>query len=133
MKQNLCMKQNQVEGIVHDVLYYMSYENPLNHVFAKHKFEINLINGSVDYPQEDSISDFYRKKREWFAKRVARLKGRLGNFKKAKINVYGAKEKVEINYRGKKFAKEFTYDSFGQEIRKLKEEIKKLEPFEVRY
>ena len=127
------MKQNQIEGIVHDVLHYMSYENPLNHVFAKHKFEINLINGSVSYFGEDSICDFYRKKREWFAKRVTQLKGRLRDFKRAKINVYGAKEKVEITYHGKKFSKEFTYESFGQEINKLKQEIKKLEPFEVRY
>ena len=126
------MRKNQTPGIVNDLLNFREYENPLNQVWIKNKLDVNLKNGKIIYPERDSLYDFYGYKRKWFMGRVKKLKGNLADFEEARIIVFGKKEKIMIKYKGKTFENEFVYeDTFGKDIKELREAIKKLKPIDI--
>jgi len=125
------MKKNQIQGIINDFIDYRGYENPIHHFWLKEKLEINLISGKINYLEEDSFTEFYKHKRKWFMGRVKKLKGKLADFQEAKVIVFGAKEKIFIEYKDKTFEKERIYEDFGREIKKLKDAIKKLKPINI--
>ena len=120
------MRTKQLNGLVNDLSNYEDYRNPLNHIWLEKKFEINLKTGEISYYGEDDISDFYKNKRKWFVDRVRKLGGKLTDFDEAKLIVFGAKEKIVLKYNGKDFDKEVIYNHVGKEIKKAKEDIKKL-------
>ena len=99
------MKKNQIQGIINDFIDYRGYENPIHHFWLKEKLEINLISGKINYLEEDSFTEFYKHKRKWFMGRVKKLKGKLADFQEAKVIVFGAKEKIFIEYKDKTFEK----------------------------
>ena len=126
------MKANEVKGIVHDLIYLRDWQNPMERFFIENRFKINLITGDYDYEgEEDSITELYKEKRDWFIDRVKDLNGDLKDFEKAEISVYGKKESVEIIYKGKKFEKDFVWEApLGASARELKDKIKNLKPGE---
>jgi len=95
------MRLSQIQGVVNDLLYFRGYENPLSRIWLKNKFEMNLISGGINYPGEDSVSDFYKNKRKWFIGRIKKLQGDVKDFQIAKVIVFGAKERVLIKYKNK--------------------------------
>jgi len=107
------MRLSQIQGVVNDFLDFKGYENPLNHIWLKNKFEMNLISGGINYPGEDSVSDFYKNKRKWFIGRIKKLQGDVKDFQIAKVIVFGAKEKIKIKYKNKIFENEIVYSNFG--------------------
>lgn len=127
------MKASEIKGIAHDLLNLNDWKNPLDRVWIKEKFEFNLITGEANYEEKDSLHYFYRAKRMWFLKRISELKGDLKDFELAKIIVFGAKERIEIIYKGKKFSDEVVYHAIGREIKKLRQDIKKLNVERVKY
>lgn len=126
------MRLSQIQGIVNDLLDFRGYENPLSRIWLDNKFEINLVNGKISYLGEDSITEFYKNKRKWFIGRIKKLGGNVNDFQEAKIIVFGAKEKILIKYKNKIFEGEKFYeDNIGKDIRKLREDIKKLKPIDI--
>ncbi len=103
------MRKNQVKGIINDLLNLEDWKNPLQIFFIENKFKINLLNGEIEYLEEDSVSELYKEKINWFIERIKNLKGDLKDFEKAEIVVFGKKEKIEIVYKGEKFEGEVVY------------------------
>lgn len=126
------MRKNQIKGVVHDLLHLLEDFHLLNYIWLKNKFELNLLTGKINYPGDDSISDFFKKKREWFIHRIKSLNGNLSDFETAKIICFGAKEKVEIVYKGEKFEDEIVYKTLGKEFRECREEIKKMKAVKIK-
>lgn len=122
------MRANEIKGIIHDLINLESWRNPIS--WIKNRFEIDLISGKINYLGEDDVSAFYKEKRQWFVDRVKKLKGDLKEFQYARIVLYGAKEKVEISYKGKKFEKDIVY---GDNVEKsVKEEIKNMKAVKLK-
>ena len=124
------MRNNQINGIVNDLIHLGEDFNPMNYIWIKKKFEINLLNGKKSQNEKDSLTEFYDEKTKWFKDRIKKLGGNLKDFKKAEIIVFGAKERIEIIYKDKEFSNEAVYkreesDSnkeFFKEMRKQKRE-----------
>lgn len=111
------MRKNQIQGIINDFADFRGYENPLNRVWLKNKFEMNLKTGKINYPEKDSILDFYGYKRKWLLGTIKRLGGKIFDFEEAKVIIFGKKEKISLKYNGKTFMKEYVYGlGFGREI-----------------
>ena len=110
------MRKNQIQGIINDFLDYYGYQNPLNHVWIKNKFEMNLKSGEIKYVKEDDLSKFYKDKRKWFLERIGSLSGKLKDFEEVKLVVLGSKEKLEVKYKGKKFGSESIYHNYGNSV-----------------
>lgn len=128
------MKASEIKGIIHDILFLNDWKNPLQRFFIKNKFEIDLISGKIDYfGVEDSLTELYTEIHKWFLKRVKDLKGDLNDFDKAVICVFGKKEKIEIEYKGKKFEKEIVWfdDSIIGKIKKKAKDLEVGEGFKV--
>lgn len=125
------MRKSEVLGIVNDLIELRRWKNPLDMVWSDNKIIFNLITGEGNI-EEDSIIELCREKREWFLARVKKLKGSLSDFEKASISIYGAKEKVDMVYKGKRFEVEKVYGEAIDEERKMKKEIKRLKPFKFK-
>jgi hypothetical protein len=129
------MKSNEVRGIVNDLLHLGEDFNPMYYIWVKRKFELDLITEKKSQAEIDSLTKFYDEKIKWFKERIKKLNGDLKDFQKAKIIVFGAKEKIEIIYKDKEFSGEQVYkweesDSnkeFLKEMRKQKRENAGLE------
>lgn len=124
------MKINEINGIIHDLLELESWKNPLGMIWIKNKFEIDLITGKTNQIDKDSLTEIYLNKRKWFIQRVKKLNGNLKDFQKAKISVFGAKEKIEIIYKEKVFEKEFVWKLTNLNPKIIKDKIKDLKPEE---
>jgi len=103
------MRINQIPGIINDLLDLESWHHPLDNIFPTKKYEINLLTGKQNILEEDSITKLLDSKRKWFVKRIQNLNGKFEDFAKAKIKIFGVKEKVEIIYKDKKFNKEHLF------------------------
>ena len=125
------MKKNQIKSIVNDILELENWANPLNEIFSKEKYEMNLLTGKRNFPGKDSITELLLRKRKWFVNRIKNLKGNLKDFEKAKITVNKNKESVEIIYQGRKFEDKTIYNSLGADIKKIKAKITKLKPIDL--
>jgi len=107
------MRANQIKGVVQDIIELMDYVSPmlnlpLRFFNKKNKAKINLLTGKITPSgrEEDSITDLLKAKRNWFIDFVKKNKGKLSDFNKASISIVGKKEKVEIEYKGKKYFNE---------------------------
>jgi hypothetical protein len=98
------MRKKDVQGIVNDLFFLSDYKSPVRIAPISNKIEINLLTGKINAVEEDSVTDLLKEKRQWFKERVRKLKGKLSDFKKAKITIFGSKEKIEIEYKGEKFS-----------------------------
>jgi len=109
------MRIKDVNGIINDLANLRDYRNPLAHVFIDKKFEMNLLTGKTNRSENklDSIHELCTEKRNWFIERIKTLGGKLSDFEKAKITVFGAEESIEIVYKNKIFKKEVFYKKFG--------------------
>jgi hypothetical protein len=120
------MRTNQIQGIINDLIHLGEDFNPLIWVWIKEKFDFNLI-GKKNFGK-DSLAEFYEMKKNWFINRVKKLKGNIDDFQKAKIHVFGKKEKIEIVYKNKEFSNEKIYGldnntkEFLKEMRRQKKE-----------
>jgi hypothetical protein len=103
------MRKNQISGVIHDILGYLEYRSPISRIFLGIKIEVNLLNKEIFGVDEDDIFKCYHEKIDWFHNRIKNLKGNLKDFKKAKLYVYGAKEKVEITYKDSDFSNEIIF------------------------
>jgi len=121
------MKSKEVKGIVHDLIHLGEDFNPMNYIWIKKRFEVDLIKGKKSQIEEDSLTEFYDKKIKWFKERVKNLRGDLKDFQKARIIVFGAKEKIEIFYKDKDFSEEAVYDMSGPDpkIKEFLDEMRK--------
>jgi len=126
------MKITDINGLMHDLIGLHDWQNPLDRIWIKEKFEIDLINAKHNYPEEDSVVEFFEKKSKWFMDRIKKLKGDLTDFKKAVIKVYGAKEKVEIIYKGKRFEKEKIYGEHMKHEAEIKKQLIKLKSIKLK-
>lgn len=82
----MIMRKKDVNGIVHDLLHYLVWRNPLKNILLHEKID-------------------------WFWYRIKYLKEDINEFKEAKIIISGAKEKVKIIYKDSEFTGEL---SFGE-------------------
>jgi len=105
------MRKKDINGILYDILDLRNWETPLNYFSIPYKVEINLLTGKLNVVEEDNVTNLLKEKRKWFKERVRKLKGRLSDFEKAKIIIFGAKEKIEINFKDTEFKKERIFDS----------------------
>ena len=120
------MKSGQVGSIVHDIIYFRDWKNPLNHVRLGRKIEFDLLTGESNVDEEDSITEMCKNKREWFLDRLKKFNSKIEDFEEAKIVFFRAKEKVIIRYKGKLFEKERVYeDDTGKIIKKFREDMRK--------
>lgn len=96
-----------MNGILHDLINFLDYETPLEKIWVPKKFEINLLTGEIngDY-ENDSLTDFFGKKRNWFIERIKKLGGKISDFEEAKISVQGAGEIIRMKYKGKEYSYE---------------------------
>ena len=115
-----------MNGIIYDLGDLQSYNNPLGYIWLKKKREINLLTGKIAPSDKDSVYEFYIQKAKWFKERIKKLNGNLKDFQKAKIIVFGAKEKIEISYKNKEFSGETVYkkqeSGFMKEMRRQRRE-----------
>ena len=110
------MRLSQIQGVINDLLDFRGYVNPISRIWLKNEFEINLINGKINYLGEDSIVGFYKNKRKWFLARIKKLGGKIKDFEEAKIIVFGTKEKVKVKYKNKLFEGNVVYSNLGDGI-----------------
>lgn len=125
------MKNKDIKGVIHDLSDFCDWKNPLNNLWIKKIYKIDLIKGKINLTGEDSIISFLKNKRKWFKERIKKLNGNLKDFEKAIITIKGAKEKIEIAYKGNKFKKERIYGEWMERQRKLKKELEKLKPIKI--
>ncbi len=122
------MRANQVKGIVNDLVHVSEDFNPMNWVWLKEKRNFDLL-GKRSFGK-DSLAKLYEMKRNWFLERIKKLKGNLNDFQKAKIHIFGKKEKIEVVYKNQIFSNEQIYGweesesnkEFLKEMRKQKRE-----------
>ena len=122
------MRANQVKGIVNDLVHVSEDFNPMNWVWLKEKRNFDLL-GKRSFGK-DSLAKLYEMKRNWFLERIKKLKGNLSDFQKAKIYIFGKKEKIEVVYKNQIFSNEQIYGweesesnkEFLKEMRKQKRE-----------
>ncbi len=125
------MTQGEVKSIVHDLIKFQDWQNPLQNFWSERKIEFNLLTGEVNVSEEDSFIEYCKNKRKWFIDRVKKLKGNVKDFEGAKIILFGAKEKVIIKYKGKLFEEEMIYGRWMEDQKNLRKGIKKLKPFDI--
>ena len=120
------MRIKEVNGLINDLGDLQSYYNPMGYIWLKKKRERNLLTGKITPSDKDSVYDFYFLKIKWFKGRVKKLEGNLEDFKKAKIIIFGAKERIEIIYKDREFFGEVVYkreeSGFMKEMRRQKRE-----------
>jgi hypothetical protein len=105
------MKKGHLKDLAHDILELVRWRSPLENVFVPSKYEIDLVSGKILGGEEsDSLVEILRFKREWFLDRLEQLNGSPEDFEKARIVIFGAKEKVELKYNGKEIVREKFYD-----------------------
>ena len=97
------MRKNEIKGIINDLLDLRSWRNPVSRVWVKEKVVFNLLSGEGNVLEEDSIVELLRERRNWFLERVKSLSGDIKDFGEATFEIYGAKEKVKIVYKGESF------------------------------
>lgn len=56
------MRIKEVNGIVNDLIHLEEDFNPMNYIWIKNKFEINLLTGKKTYSKKDTLTDFTIKK-----------------------------------------------------------------------
>lgn len=107
------MRSNQVKGIVHDLIEFRDYWNPLSRTpvskfFKNTNLKIDLLTGKIipSAREEDSLTDLLKEKRKWFVNFIKKNKAKLSDFDKATITIISKKEKINIEYKGKKYSKE---------------------------
>ncbi|MFH1311567.1 MAG: hypothetical protein ABIH65_04135 [Nanoarchaeota archaeon] len=103
------MRKNEIKGIIHDLLNISEWRNPLAYASLKNKVTINLIKGDVLGVDEDDIHKLYHEKIDWFKKTIKKRGAKLIEFEKAVITIVGAKEKIEITFRGETFTGELVH------------------------
>lgn len=103
------MRKKDINGLINDILGYLGWRNPLSRIFLPRKVEVDLLSKEVLGVDKDDIFKFYHEKINWFHNRIKYLKGELKDFKKAKIEVYGAKEKIKIIYKGSQYSDEVIF------------------------
>ncbi len=113
------MRSNEVKGIANDLIHLGEDFNPMNYLWIKKKFEVDLIGGTKSQVERDSLTEFYDEKIKWFKERIKKLKGDLKDFQKAEIIVFGAKEKIEIIYKNKEFSGEVVYTKLDSGFMKV--------------
>jgi hypothetical protein len=106
------MRKKEIRGIMHDLLAYYEWRNPLSKFSVDVDFEVDLLSGEISREGGDDIYRFFKAKVEWFLNRVSELKGNLEDFESAKIFVTSDGEKVVILYKGEKFEKEFVIQKY---------------------
>ena len=104
------MRKAEVKELVNNFVYFGEPFNPLNYISVKNKLEIDVKSEKINYPGEDSVTNFFRKKMEWVLSRIKKLNGKLEDFSVIKIIVFGKKEKIIIKYKGEIFESERVYN-----------------------
>lgn len=99
------MKKKEIQGLVHDLENLGDWENPVGHFKIPHGIILDLLKEDLGYEHNDSIKEFYLKKRVWFIERVAKLKGKISDFEYVKIFVENHSENVEISYKGEVYTR----------------------------
>jgi hypothetical protein len=79
------MRKKLIPSLMHDLIHLQEDFNPLIAWEVPNKTEINLLTGKVNLHEEDSVVELLKEKREWFKRRVKKLKGKLSDFQEAKI------------------------------------------------
>ena len=127
------MRTNQIQGIVNDFLHFKEEISPLNNISIKYKLKMDLKINKLDYPEEDDIVMFYKKKAEWLLDRINKLGGNAKDFEEIKIIVLKRKEKLIMKYGNQKFEKEFNYRNNYRDkaIAEFKKIVKKLKPIDL--
>ena len=103
------MRKNEIKGIIHDLLNLSEWRNPLNYISVPKKVTIDLIKRGVVGVDNDSLYRLYHEKIDWFKKTIKKRGAKLGDFEKAEIILIGAKEKVEMIFRGESFSGEIMH------------------------
>ena len=116
------MRKNQIKGILHDLLRFGDWKNPLEYAELKKKVEVNLINGVISKYEDEDIFEFFNDKVRWFKDRVEKLGGNLSDFHSAKIFLEGLTEKVEVVYKEEKFSDSIVW---GATLKAMEERFKK--------
>ena len=94
------MRKKDIQGLAHDLENLRGWENPIDHFKIPHGIILDLLKEDLGYEYNDSIKEFYLKKRVWFIERVAKLNGKISDFEYVKIFVENPSESVEISYKG---------------------------------
>jgi hypothetical protein len=114
------MKIGHVQSLLHDLIEFENYKNPLNYIWIKKKIEFNMLTGEFSGDDNDSFKELYEFKRRWFLKRLKKLNGKLKDFKKIRFIVFGAREKITIKYKDKSFENEKVYGEWLDKKMELK-------------
>src|SRR3989344_7910646 len=127
------MRKNQINGIINDFLHFKEEINPLNNISIRYKLKMDLKINKLDYPEEDDIVMFYKKKAEWLLDRINKLGGNAEDFEEIKIIVLKRKEKLILKYGGQKFEKEFYYKNNYRDkaVAEFRKAVKKLKPIDL--
>lgn len=104
------MRKKEIKGLVHDLLHYLEWRNPLKDIFLKKKIEVDLISKEVIGSSEDDLFDFYHEKIDWFHDKIKATKTDMSDFKEAKIIVFGSKEEVKIIFKDSEFTGNLVID-----------------------
>jgi len=122
------MKTNQIKSIVHDLIEFNDWKNPIGRVKLSRKYKINLLTGKLNLKETDSITELLEEKRKWFKKRIEDLKGDLNNFQKAEIIIKNKQEKVSIIYKQKLFEKQKKENYEKNILKKIRKKLENLKP-----
>ena len=127
------MRISQIQGIVNDFLHFKEEISPLNYISIKYKLIIDLKENTSNYPKEDDVVLFYRKKAKWLLDRIDKLGENVKDFEEIRIIVLKRKEKLIMVYKGEKFEKEFDYKNAYRDraLLEFKEAVKKLKPIDL--
>ncbi|PIN89571.1 hypothetical protein COU60_03095 [Candidatus Pacearchaeota archaeon CG10_big_fil_rev_8_21_14_0_10_34_76] len=106
------MRKKDVKGIIHDLLRYLEWRNPLHNLKFPGKIKVNLLSKEVIGIGEDSLWKMYHEKIEWFHWRLNQLNANLEDFTKARITISGTTEKVEIIYKGENFTDKISFQPY---------------------
>lgn len=124
------MRKVDVKAILHDLLYLEIDFNPITYISLHHPLHLDLLTGEISYSgplgnyehplreesqdKEDDIYYFYKKKSEWFSKRLQKLGANLEEFDIAELKVSGKRERVRIIFRGEEVSGDLEFLGNGK-------------------